>query len=120
MDIEVRYNVADISTRPVQEIEAIYVIDQTGSGSSGASSMDLCYFPTDGPQTAQTLLSLLAQTQQDPEDQLTSKLPADLPTRPRRSPARRNFWSAARGRTGRCWPRRRDVCCSCSTRAPWT
>ena len=79
MDIEVRYNVADISTRPVQEIEAIYVIDQTGSGSSGASSMDLCYFPTDGPQTAQTLLSLLAQTQQDPEDQLTSKLPADLP-----------------------------------------
>lgn len=78
-DVEVRYNVADISTRPAQEIETLYFIEQDGSGSSGASSMDLYYCSTDGPQSAQTLLALLAQAQQDPEDRLTSELPEDLP-----------------------------------------
>lgn len=90
-DVEVRYNVADISTRPAQEIEAVYFIEQDGSGSSGASSMDLYYCSTDGPHTAQTLLSLLAQVQQNPEDSLSSRLPVDLPYQAETVPGAEEF-----------------------------
>ena len=97
-DVEVRYNVADISTRPAQEIETLYFIEQDGSGSSGASSMDLYYCSTDGPQSAQTLLALLAQAQQNPEDSLTSELPEDLPFQTETVPGAEEFLVRRQGK----------------------
>ena len=60
--------------------------------------MDLYYCSTDGPQSAQTLLALLAQAQQNPEDSLTSDLPEDLPFQTETVPGAEEFLVRRQGK----------------------
>ena len=91
MNIQVRYNVADVYENPAQEIEVWYHINQDGSGSSGPSSMDLDYCLAHSAQTAQTILDTLAQTLQDPEGGLTSRLSHQLPFQTETVPGAEEF-----------------------------
>ena len=91
MNIQVRYNVADVYENPAQEIEVWYHINQDGSGSSGSSSMDLDYCLAHSAQTAQAILDTLAQTLQDPEGGLTSRLSYQIPFQTETVPGAEEF-----------------------------